>query len=138
MQRQGCAGHYRDPCFSGFLHHCGSALLLDLGQAPRRVGDGDDAFAEVRLGQVGPMQGRAAQTRPAQVCARQDRVGKIRPLQVTAEENRVAVTAESKGKHSNGKEYNNHYHFLFTIENGKVIKVKEYLDTEHASWIDAK
>lgn len=56
----------------------------------------------------------------------------------TAEENRVAVTAESKGKHSNGKEYNNHYHFLFTIENGKVIKVKEYLDTEHASWIDAK
>ena len=30
----------------------------------------------------------------------------------TAEENRVAVTAESKGKHSNGKEYNNHYHLL--------------------------
>lgn len=56
----------------------------------------------------------------------------------TAEENRVAVTAESKGKHSNGKDYNNHYHFLFTIEKGKILKVKEYLDTEHATWIEAK
>ncbi|MBK8398828.1 MAG: nuclear transport factor 2 family protein [Leptospiraceae bacterium] len=54
----------------------------------------------------------------------------------TAEENRVAVTAESKGKHSSGKDYNNHYHFLFTIENGKIAKVKEYLDTEHAIWIE--
>lgn len=56
----------------------------------------------------------------------------------TAEENRVALTAESKGKHSNGKDYNNHYHFLFIIENGKILKVKEYLDTEHATWIEAK
>jgi ketosteroid isomerase-like protein len=54
----------------------------------------------------------------------------------TAEEDRVAVTAESKGKHSSGREYNNHYHFLFTIQNGKIARVKEYLDTEHAIWIE--
>ncbi|MBM9502097.1 nuclear transport factor 2 family protein [Leptospira sp. 201903071] len=54
----------------------------------------------------------------------------------TAEDNRVSLTAESKGKHSNGKLYNNHYHFLFTIENGKIQSVKEYLDTEHAIWIE--
>ncbi len=54
----------------------------------------------------------------------------------TAEENRVSLTAESKGRHSNGKLYNNHYHFLFTIENGKIQSAKEYLDTEHAIWIE--
>lgn len=54
----------------------------------------------------------------------------------TAEENRVAVTAESKAKHSSGKDYNNHYHFLFTLQNGKIWRVKEYFDTEHAIWIE--
>ena len=54
----------------------------------------------------------------------------------TAEEDRVAVTAESKGKHSSGRYYNNHYHFLFTIQNDKIARVKEYLDTEHATWIE--
>lgn len=56
--------------------------------------------------------------------------------QFTAEENRVAVIAESKGNHSSGRYYNNHYHFLFTISNGKILSVKEYLDTEHAIWIE--
>lgn len=56
---------------------------------------------------------------------------------ITAEEDRVAVTAESKGQHSGGKEYNNHYHFLFVLKNGKIEKVKEYFDTEHAMWLEA-
>ena len=54
----------------------------------------------------------------------------------TSEENRVAVTAESKGKHSSGRDYNNHYHFLFTLSDGKIKSVKEYFDTEHAIWIE--
>ncbi|PJZ55231.1 nuclear transport factor 2 family protein [Leptospira adleri] len=54
----------------------------------------------------------------------------------TAEEDRVSLTAESKGKHSNGKFYNNHYHFLFIVRNGKIQSAKEYLDTEHAIWIE--
>lgn len=55
----------------------------------------------------------------------------------TGEENRVAVTVESKGKHKNGKDYNNHYHFLYVFDDtGKISHVKEYLDTEHATWIE--
>lgn len=56
---------------------------------------------------------------------------------VTAEAERVAVTAESKGIHKSGKAYNNHYHFLFFIKDEKVIRVKEYFDTDLAIWLEA-
>ncbi len=52
---------------------------------------------------------------------------------MTAEADRVAVEAESYGKHVNGKTYQNQYHFLFEIRNGKVQAVREYLDTMHAN-----
>lgn len=55
----------------------------------------------------------------------------------TAEGNRVAVTAESHGIHGSGKTYNNHYHFLFFLEEGRIVRVKEYFDTEHAIWLEA-
>lgn len=48
-----------------------------------------------------------------------------------AEGNKVAAEAESSGKHVNGKDYNNKYHFLFEVEDGKIISVKEYMDTLH-------
>ena len=48
-----------------------------------------------------------------------------------AEGNKVAAEAESSGRHVNGKDYNNKYHFLFEIANGKIISVKEYMDTLH-------
>lgn len=54
----------------------------------------------------------------------------------TAEADRVAVTAESHGLHSNGKTYNNHYHFLFFLSGGKIRRVKEYFDTDHAIWLE--
>lgn len=50
---------------------------------------------------------------------------------LTAEGERVAAEVESYGKAQNGKVYNNEYHFLFRIKDGKVIEVKEYLDTLH-------
>jgi ketosteroid isomerase-like protein len=57
--------------------------------------------------------------------------------ELTAEEDRVSIIAESHAKKkSNGKSYNNHYHFLFTFENGKIIKVKEFFDTVHAVWVE--
>lgn len=56
---------------------------------------------------------------------------------ITAEGNRVAVTAESRGRHKSGKDYNNHYHFLFFIEDSQIMQVKEYFDTEHAMWLEA-
>ncbi|HNA80817.1 MAG TPA: nuclear transport factor 2 family protein [Turneriella sp.] len=57
--------------------------------------------------------------------------------ELTAEADRVAVTAESHGLHRNGKLYNNHYHFLFFFRDGKIVRVKEYFDTEHAIWLEA-
>lgn len=50
--------------------------------------------------------------------------------QMTAEENRVAVEAESHGRHASGRVYSNQYHFLFTLRDGKVLALKEYMDTE--------
>ena len=48
-----------------------------------------------------------------------------------AEGNQVAAEVESDGKHANGKHYNNKYHFLITIEAGRMTEVKEYMDTLH-------
>jgi ketosteroid isomerase-like protein len=52
---------------------------------------------------------------------------------MTAEGERVAIEAESYGKHISGKIYNNLYHFLMVIRDGKVIELKEYMDTMHAN-----
>ena len=54
----------------------------------------------------------------------------------TAEDDRVAVTAESFGEHKSGRKYNNNYHFLFTIRDGKISNVKEYFDTQHSIYIE--
>lgn len=48
-----------------------------------------------------------------------------------AEGDRVAAEVESYGEAGNGRLYNNHYHFLFIVANGKFSEVKEYLDTLH-------
>ena len=49
---------------------------------------------------------------------------------MVAEGNKVAVEAESEGEHVSGQTYNNEYHFLFEFRDGKLIKLKEYMDTE--------
>jgi uncharacterized protein len=51
---------------------------------------------------------------------------------MTAEGERVAVEAESHGHHASGKLYNNLYHFLLVVREGKVREFKEYLDTKLA------
>lgn len=52
---------------------------------------------------------------------------------VTAEDDRVAVEAESRGVNGrNGRTYNNHYHFLFRVREGRVCELREYQDTLHA------
>ena len=50
---------------------------------------------------------------------------------MVAEGDKVAVEVESYGEHANGRTYQNKYHFLITIENGRIIHVKEYMDTLH-------
>jgi ketosteroid isomerase-like protein len=49
-----------------------------------------------------------------------------------AEGNKVAAEAEFKAKTAMGTNYENYYHFLFTIEDGKIKRMKEYMDTHHA------
>lgn len=58
---------------------------------------------------------------------------RLSPKAWTAEGDRVAVEVESYAKLKNGRVYNNFYHFLFEVKNGKIQKVKEYLDTMHAN-----
>ena len=56
---------------------------------------------------------------------------RLTPKGMTAEADRVAVEAESLAHLNNGRTYNNHYHFLFTLRDGKIAGVREYLDTMH-------
>ena len=57
---------------------------------------------------------------------------RIRVTGVTAEGDRVAVEAQGYAKLKNGKTYENLYHFLFIIKDGKIQTAKEYCDFHHA------
>ena len=50
----------------------------------------------------------------------------------TAEGNRVALEVAGKCQLTNGKRYDNLYHFLVVFENGLVKEMKEYTDTKVA------
>jgi len=49
-----------------------------------------------------------------------------------SEGNKVAAEAEFRAKTAMGSDYENYYHFLFIIEDGKIKRMKEYMDTYHA------
>jgi len=53
------------------------------------------------------------------------------------EGDKVAAEVEAYGEITNGRIYNNEYHFLFTIRDGRVAGVKEYHDTLHLKSIFA-
>lgn len=50
----------------------------------------------------------------------------------TAEGDKVAVEATTNVGVSSGKTYENEYHFVFEIRDGKIQAVREYLDSDHA------
>jgi ketosteroid isomerase-like protein len=54
-------------------------------------------------------------------------------LDQVAEGNKVAVEAVSNGEHISGQTYSNEYHFLFEFRDGKLLKLKEYMDTEQVT-----
>ncbi|MDQ0382299.1 nuclear transport factor 2 family protein [Amycolatopsis thermophila] len=56
---------------------------------------------------------------------------RLTPLAWTAEGDRVAVETESYSELRNGRVYNNLYHFVFEVRDGRIQSIKEYLDTEH-------
>jgi ketosteroid isomerase-like protein len=53
-----------------------------------------------------------------------------------ADGNKVALEVESYGELKNGRIYNQEYHILMTLRDGKIGEVREYLDTQHvfATW----
>lgn len=53
-------------------------------------------------------------------------------LNMTAEDDRVAVEADGIAELENGVRYDNQYHFLFFLRDGKVCKLREYMDTKLA------
>jgi len=57
----------------------------------------------------------------------------ITPKSMLAEGNKVACEAESYAVLGNGRVYNNEYHFLLELRDGKIFAVKEYLDTMHTA-----
>ena len=54
---------------------------------------------------------------------------------ITAEDERVAVEISGEAIHASGHEYNNKYHFLLIIQDGKILELKEYMDTQLAAKI---
>lgn len=49
-----------------------------------------------------------------------------------AEGDKIAAEANMKATTAMGVQYDNSYHFLFTIADGKIARMKEYMDTYHA------
>ena len=58
---------------------------------------------------------------------------KFTALSMVSKGNKVAVEATSEGKHISGQTYTNEYHFLFEFRAGKLLRLKEYMDTERVT-----
>jgi ketosteroid isomerase-like protein len=54
-------------------------------------------------------------------------------LDMVAQGDKVAVEATSEGEHVSGQIYGNDYHFLFEFREGKLLRLKEYMDTERVT-----
>ena len=52
-----------------------------------------------------------------------------------AEGDKVALEVESHGELRNGRVYENQYHALITVRDGRIAEVKEYMDTQHVQSI---
>lgn len=52
---------------------------------------------------------------------------------VISEGSKVALRAHSYGVTTNSFVYTNFYHFLMIVEKGKIQRVIEYMDTQHAA-----
>lgn len=57
---------------------------------------------------------------------------RISPTSMVAEGDSVAVEAEGFATMTNGRVYAPSYHFLFEVSEGRVRRVREYMDTMHA------
>jgi ketosteroid isomerase-like protein len=55
----------------------------------------------------------------------------MRMLDAIAEGDRLSFEAESSGDLSNGRQYRQRYHFALQLQDGKIARAREYLDTQH-------
>ncbi|MCR9105086.1 MAG: nuclear transport factor 2 family protein [Gammaproteobacteria bacterium] len=54
-------------------------------------------------------------------------------IDMVGQGNKVAVEATSEGVHVSGQTYSNQYHFLFEFQDGRLLRLKEYMDTERVT-----
>ena len=52
---------------------------------------------------------------------------------VTAEGDRVAIEGTGRGRLRNGRDYDDSYHFLMIVRDGRVLSVREYMDSAHVA-----
>lgn len=52
--------------------------------------------------------------------------------EMVAEGDTVCVQFVLSAKTAKGRDYKNHYHFVFKLAHGKICRVKEYVDTKYA------
>jgi ketosteroid isomerase-like protein len=57
---------------------------------------------------------------------------KITVEDMVAEGSSVCVQFVLEAKTAKGRDYRNHYHFVFKLRRGKIVLVKEYVDTKYA------
>jgi ketosteroid isomerase-like protein len=101
----------------------------------------DDALAELDPdGSWWVLSKRAASTNAEFIGIYEKFIGTLFPDgvsfevgEMTAEGNRVSALVSSNGTLTDGRTYNNLYHFLFYFdEHGKIVDTREYQDTLHA------
>jgi ketosteroid isomerase-like protein len=54
---------------------------------------------------------------------------RVKIIAMTVEGERVAVESESDCMNGKGFKYNNRYHSLFLVRDGKIVELREYLDS---------
>src|SRR5204862_7006779 len=57
---------------------------------------------------------------------------RVRVDELIAESDTVCAQVVIDARTAAGREYRNHYHFVFKLRDGKIRGVKEYVDTQYA------
>ncbi|MEI9852188.1 MAG: nuclear transport factor 2 family protein [Sphingomonas sp.] len=89
-------------------------MVRDIPGAGQYVGD---AIIDVFLG---PVRGAFAPGDP-----------KVHPQTIFSDGEMVACESYSDGKLADGREYYNRYAWVFTVRDGKVLRVNEYMDSHY-------
>jgi ketosteroid isomerase-like protein len=60
---------------------------------------------------------------------------KVEIRHVTAEADRVAVEFDGHAELANGQSYDNTYHFLYLLRDGKILEQREHADSAYAKTV---